>query len=167
MTTTTALTTWLSPFNPETDLVLERVVPVSPKKVWAAWTKPEHLMKWFCPKPWSVSSCELDVRPGGICRTVMRSPEGEDFPNLGCYLDVVDGRRLVFTDALGPGFRPMGTGFMTAIIEIEPAGTNTRYVARAIHADAEARQKHEAMGFHEGWGKALDQLVELMTTSEA
>ena len=92
----------------------------------------------------------------------MRSPEGEDFPNLGCYLDVVDGRRLVFTDALGPGFRPTGSGFMTAIIEIEPSGSGTRYIARVIHADADARQKHEAMGFHEGWGKALDQLVELM-----
>ena len=162
MTTTTALTTWLSPFNPETDLVLERVVPVSPKKVWAAWTKPEHLMKWFCPKPWSVSSCELDVRPGGICRTVMRSPEGEDFPNLGCYLDVVDGRRLVFTDAWTRAWEPSAKPFLTGIITFDDEGPATRYTARVRHWSAVDMEAHEKMGFHPGWGAATDQLEALL-----
>lgn len=163
-TTTTTAKTTPTDFNPETDLVLERVVPVPVHKVWAAWTKPELLMQWFCPKPWTVSSCELDVRAGGICRTVMRSPEGQDFPNLGIYLEVVEQQRLVFTDTLLPGYRPAAEPFMTAVITMTPEGTGTRYVARAMHRDTAARDKHHEMGFHEGWGKALDQLVELMQT---
>ena len=60
--------------DPKLDLQLERIIDVSPELVWACWTEPEHIKKWFCPAPWSVSDCELDLRPGGIFRTTMRSP---------------------------------------------------------------------------------------------
>lgn len=133
-----------------------------PALVWEAWTTPELLMQWFCPAPWTVSACEVDLRPGGVFDTTMRSPEGEEHPNKGCYLEVVPGERLVFTDALRAGFRPGGGGFMTGIIEIFAEGEGTRYRATALHSDAETRAKHEEMGFHAGWGAALDQLVALM-----
>lgn len=145
--------------DPNLDLVLERVVDVPPALVWRAWTEPEHLKVWFCPKPWSVSDCEIDLRPGGKFNTVMRSPEGEAFPNAGCYLEVVPQKRLVFTDALQPGYRPAEKPFMTAVITFAPEGTGTRYTAMAIHRDEATRKQHEDMGFHQGWGAALDQLV--------
>ena len=85
--------------DPRLDLVLERVVEVPPELVWKAWTEPEHLKRWFTPLPWTTVECEIDLRPGGIFRTVMRSPEGQDHPNMGCYLEVVPNRRLVWTDA--------------------------------------------------------------------
>lgn len=148
-------------FDPNLDLVLERIVDVPVSLVWAAWTTPEHLKHWFVPKPWTVSECELDVRPGGLCRTVMRSPEGQEFPNVGCYLEIVPNKRLVFTDAMGPGFRPSAQPFFTAIINMEAVGKDkTRYTAIAVHRDPDGKQKHEEMGFHMGWGIALDQLVE-------
>lgn len=146
--------------DPRLDLVLERVIDVPPAKVWAAWTRPEHLVKWFTPRPWTTVDCEIDLRPGGIFRTVMRSPEGEEHDNAGCYLQVVENERLVFTDALEAGWRPKPDSFMTAIVTLEPHGKGTKYTAIAIHKDEADRKKHEAMGFHEGWGKALDQLVE-------
>lgn len=145
--------------DPKLDLVLERVIDVPPNLVWAAWTKPEHVVKWFCPAPWSVSDCEIDLRPGGVFRTIMRSPDGKEFPNLGCYLEVVPNERLVWTDALLPGYRPSEKPFFTAIITMEPRGAGTRYVATAIHRDEAGRKQHEEMGFHEGWGTVLDQLV--------
>src|SRR5688572_24596125 len=101
--------------DPRLDLVLERVVAVPPEKVWAAWTRPEHVVKWFTPRPWSTVDCEIDLRPGGIFRTVMRSPEGEDHENVGCFLEVVENRRLIWTDALGPGWRPKSEPFRTAV----------------------------------------------------
>ena len=55
--------------DPKLDLVLERVVDVPVHLVWKAWTEPEHLKPWFCPKPWYVSECEIDLRPGGMLRT--------------------------------------------------------------------------------------------------
>jgi uncharacterized protein YndB with AHSA1/START domain len=81
--------------------------------------------------------------------------------NHGCYLEIVENRKLVFTDALGPGYRPKTSPFFTAVILIEPEGSGTRYTAIAMHTDADAKNKHEEMGFHDGWGRALDQLVAL------
>ena len=158
--------------DPKLDLFLERVVDVQPELVWRAWTTPEHLKKWFKPAPWTTVDCEIDLRPGGIFRTVMRSPEGQEFPNIGCYLEVVDNERLVWTNALQPGFRPTSQPSalpcdelaFTAIISLEPHGSGTKYRALAMHKDEAGKKRHEEMGFHDGWGKALDQLVDIAKT---
>ena len=152
------------PIDPKLDLVLERTVEVPRELVWRAWTEPEHLMKWFTPVPWRTVECEIELRPGGMFRTVMQSPEGERYPNVGCYLEVVPNEKLAWTDALAPGWRPAARRdpdelVMTAIILLEAHGAGTRYTAIALHRDEAGRKKHEEMGFHEGWGKALDQLV--------
>jgi uncharacterized protein YndB with AHSA1/START domain len=145
------------------DLVLEREIDVAPDLVWAAWTTPEHLKKWFAPKPYETDECEIDLRPGGIFHVVMRSPEGDRVDEgAGCVLEAVENRRLVWTAALGPGFRPVASDFpFTAVVTMEPAGSGTKYRAVAVHGSAELKAKHEEMGFHEGWGAALDQLVEV------
>jgi uncharacterized protein YndB with AHSA1/START domain len=150
--------------DPQLDLVLERVVEVPPHLVWAAWTRPDYVKKWFTPAPWQTVDCDIDLRPGGIFRTVMRSPEGQEFPNIGCYLEVIENEKLVWTAALKPGYRPQnapGAMLFTAAILLEPRGAGTKYTAIAIHADEEGAKKHAGMGFHDGWGKALDQLVAL------
>ena len=149
-------------FNSATDLVLERWVDVAPHLVWEAWTNPEIIPHWFAPRPWTTAECQVDLRPGGIFRTVMRSPEGQLFPNDGCFLEVVPNRRLVWTDALKPGFRPSEAPFFTAILTFESVRGGTKYVAHAMHKDDADRQKHAEMGFLDGWGTCLDQLVETM-----
>jgi uncharacterized protein YndB with AHSA1/START domain len=146
-------------FDPALDLMIDRVLDVPRHLVWAAWTQPEHLRHWFCPAPWSVSHAEIDLQPGGTFLTVMRSPDGDEHPNTGCILKVVHEELLVFTDGLLPGFRPSGGGFMTGAVQLDPVGGGTRYRALAKHADEAARTKHEAMGFHGGWGTAADQMV--------
>ena len=92
--------------DPDLDLVLERTLPVAPDRVWAAWTDPALLVQWFTPAPWKTVSADLDVRPGGRCITTMESPEGEQFPNVGCYLQVEPGSLLVFTERDGRGVPP-------------------------------------------------------------
>jgi uncharacterized protein YndB with AHSA1/START domain len=156
--------------DPSLDLVLERTVAVSPERVWAAWTEPELLLQWFTPAPWKTVAVDLDLRPGGRCVTTMESPEGDQYPNAGCYLQVEPNRLLVFTSVMTEDFRPVapsnGAGDLgfTARIEIEAApGGGTHYRAIAMHAHEAARQQHADMGFAEGWGAALDQLVELMS----
>lgn len=156
--------------NSELDLVLERIVDVPRELVWAAWTTPEKLMPWFCPLPWKTVDCEIDLHPGGIFRTVMQSPEGQQFPNSGCYLEVVPNEKLVWTNALEPGFRPAKQAVanpdhpceefvMTATILLEAVAGGTKYTAHVMHDNKEARIAHEKMGFKEGWGTCLDQLV--------
>jgi uncharacterized protein YndB with AHSA1/START domain len=150
--------------NPKLDLVIERVVDVPPKLVWTCWTEPRHVVKWFTLDPWKTVDCEIDLRPGGMFRWVMQSPEGEQFPNTACYLEIVPERRLIWTDVLHPGYRPAPNTILaglplTAIITLEPEGKGTRYTATALHRNVEERDKHEEMGFFEGWGTVLDQLV--------
>jgi uncharacterized protein YndB with AHSA1/START domain len=101
----------------------------------------------------------------------MRSPEGQEFPNVGCYLEVIKNEKLVWTNALAPGYRPSnqsagGEGGaelqFTAVITLESHGNGTKYTALAMHKDEEGCKKHAEMGFHEGWGKCFDQLLTLV-----
>jgi len=159
----------MTAIDPKLDLVLERIVDVPPEDVWEAWTQPEVLKQWFCPAPWKTTHCEIDLRPGGVFATQMKGPDGPETPlERGCYLEVVPNRRLVWTGALGPGFRPNALGadvpfVFTATIMMEPHGEGgTKYTAHVMHSDPEGRAKHDEMGFSHGWGAALDQLVALM-----
>ncbi|WP_157670182.1 SRPBCC family protein [Chitinibacter sp. GC72] len=162
------MTTTGEQFDPQLDLAFEREVPLPPEAIWAAWTQPEHLVHWFTPAPWRTTECQIDLRPGGLFHTEMKGPEeGQQFSGVGCYLDIIPQRRLVWTNALLPGFRPnpsfadssCGDFPFTATIELTPIPGGTRYKAIVTHRDADGRAQHAAMGFEEGWGKALEQLV--------
>ena len=119
------------------------------------------MKRWFCPRPWTTPVIEVDVRPGGSSFIVMQGPNGERHETRGVYLAVEPERRLVFTDAYIRAWEPSEKPFMTATVTFEDEGEGTRYVARAVHWTEEDRIRHEQMGFHEGWGKAADQLEEV------
>lgn len=107
---------------------------------------------------------ENDVRAGGSSLVVMQSPEGQEFPNPGVYLEVIPNRKLVFTDAYTKAWEPSGKPFMTGILTFEAMGDGkTRYTARVRHWTREDCETHQKMGFDEGWGKATDQLEALLT----
>ena len=155
------------------DLVLERTLDAPVELVWKAYTDPEHLKQWFAPKPYRISECELDLRPGGIFRIRMVGPDGFDtgHGNAGCVLEAVERERLTWTSALGPGYRPaeMGEGCesfpMTAIVTFADAGNGkTSYKAVALHKDTADRDNHEKMGFQDGWGTVADQLAKYART---
>jgi uncharacterized protein YndB with AHSA1/START domain len=152
------------------DLILERTLDAPVGLVWKALTDPQHLKRWFAPRPYEISEIELDLRPGGIFRIRMVGPDGFDTGHgvPGCVLEVVEGERLAWTSALGPGYRPNPTGEgcesfpMTAIMTLADAGGGkTHYKAVALHKDVADRDAHEKMGFHDGWGTTADQLEEL------
>jgi len=140
------------------DLVIDRYIDAPRALVWRCWTDPEQMVKWFTPAPWKTKSASNDLRAGGSCVVVMESPEGEEFPNPGIYLEVVPGEKLVFTDAYTEAWVPSEKPFMTVILTFKDEGKGTRYRAVARHWTAEDRKSHEDMGFHDGWNKATDQL---------
>jgi uncharacterized protein YndB with AHSA1/START domain len=158
----------LAPFDPKLDLVLERTADVPVELVWKGWTEPEQLKQWWTPAPWKTIAAEIDLRAGGIFANTMQSPEGQEFPNEGCYLEVVPNRRLVWTGALKAGYRPtsasvLGSILFTAVVQFEPtANGGTKYTARVMHQNEEHAKKHEEMGFIEGWSAVWEQLVALI-----
>ena len=148
--------------DPTLDIVFERFVDAPTPLVWDALTRPEHLKEWYMPKSWgAVSTCEMDVRPGGIFRIDIATANGQTVPNLGCFLEVIPLERLVWTSMLFPGYRPavFDDVPITAIITMEAVGTGTRYVFTALHRDEADCEKDKASGWQQGTEIALDQFV--------
>lgn len=150
------------------DLVVERIFDVPRALAWKAWSNPEHLKRWWAPRPYETVECEMDLRAGGIFYTRMIGPDGFDSPGTGCFLEVVPGEKVVWTNVMLPGFRPADAiedcgGFpFTAIVTFEDAGEGrTRYRAVAMHRNQADSDKHAGMGFQEGWGTCADQLAEV------
>ena len=149
--------------DPKLDLVFERFIDAPRRLVWEALTRPEHVKEWYMPRTWgAVANCELDVRPGGMFSIDIAGADGQVFPNLGCFLEVVPMQRLSWTSMLFPGYRPAVFDDIpiTAIMTMEPAGTGTRYVFTALHRNEADLETNRSSGFYEGTVIAIDQFVE-------
>ncbi|EJL57182.1 hypothetical protein PMI09_01199 [Rhizobium sp. CF122] len=145
------------------ELILVREFDAPREKIFKAWTDPVLMKEWFVPRPWTLSDVKVDLRPGGSNLIVMRSPEGQEFPNRGVYLEIVENEKIVFTDAFASAWVPSEKPFFVGIILLEDLGNGrTKYTAKARHWTAADKEQHEQMGFHEGWGKCADQLAELL-----
>lgn len=148
-------------FDPETDLQIERLIKAAPETIWRCWEEPELFKQWFTPPAVETVECENDLRAGGRAYNVMKLPDGTLFENDGCFVLAERFKRLVYTDGMLPGFRPAPDCFMVADVRLIPQDHGTLYHAHVMHRTAENRQKHEEMGFSEGWGITLDQLSDL------
>ena len=151
--------------NPKLDFSIERFIEAPIRLVWDALTKPEHLKEWCMPKAWGrVANAEMDVRPGGKFSIDIAVGDGQVVPNLGCFLDVVPLKRLVWTSMLFPGYRPavFDDVPITAIVTMEAVGPGTRYVFTALHRDESDFEKNKSSGWAEGTEIAIDQFVALV-----
>lgn len=149
--------------SPKHELKIELILDAPKEKLYRGWTEPELMKQWFAPKPWTTPHAENDVRPGGASLVVMRSPEGQEFPNPGQYLEVIPNRKIVFTDAFTGNWVPKeGAPFFVGELTFEDAGPGkTKYTAIARHWTEEAKLQHEQMGFVPGWTLCARQLEEV------
>ena len=147
------------------DLVITRVLRAPVAALWRAWTEPDLLKEWWCPKPWTTEVRAFDLRPGGAFHTFMQGPDGGTSDNPGCFLEVVPQARIVFTSMLTAGWRPAKPwlGF-TAVITMADEGTGSQYIARVMHPDDAAREQHEKLGFFDGWNTVITQLDDFACT---
>lgn len=141
------------------DLVISRLVRAPRATLWRAWSQPQLLKEWWCPKPWTTEVRAFDLRAGGAFHTFMQGPDGGTSDNPGCFLEVVPQQRLVFTSLLLADWRP-ATPWMpfTAVISMADEGEGTRYVASVMHPDQASRDRHAELGFFDGWNTCIDQL---------
>lgn len=147
------------------ELSLTRWIDADAATCFKAWT--EHLPDWWGPHGTTTPVCDMDLKAGGLMRTVMRMPDGTEYPNQGVFLEVTPPFRIAMTDAFAPGWVPAGKPFMVAISTFEPEANGTRYTARALHWSDTDRDAHERMGFHDGWGQSADRFVAVVMRLKA
>lgn len=148
------------------ELSISAIIEAPRAVVWKAWTIAEHFETWWAPAPVKIKVAKMDVVAGGAFDNVIHMPDGSSHTARGVFLNVVPEKIIVFTDAMTEGWVPSGTGFMTAFITLSDhevvsdgsAKMYTAYEARIAHRSEEEMHRHKEMGFHEGWGQALNQL---------
>src|ERR1700691_6347537 len=108
-------------------LIFTPIFDAPPDLVFEAWTKPEHVAQWWGPQGFSTTISEMDVRPGGIWRLVMRGPDGTDYKNKIVFLEVVKPERLVYKHEPEKGTEP-STHETTVTFESQgsPAAAKTK-----------------------------------------
>ncbi len=156
--------------DPRLDLTVQRVIRAPRKTVWRAWTDPHLLEQWWIPPPWRARVDRLDVQPGGSFMTSMSEGEGVFLPHTdGIFLVVEERQRLVFTNAIDSAWRPAFPAPVPITAEIvfgeHPDGTDYRAIVR--HGRPEHRDKHEQLGFFDGWGSVTEALAALVESGGA
>lgn len=152
-------------FDPARDLRVERLVRAPMALVWRCLIDAEVLKRWWVPAPVVITDLVLDPVPGGRFYTNMVMPDGVRH-GMDMVILQADAGRLVFTDMMTAGFRPVAEpmfGFV-GILALAEAEGGTAYSATARHARAESARRHDEMGFHLGWGAVADQLAALAPT---
>jgi uncharacterized protein YndB with AHSA1/START domain len=148
----------------ERELEITRVLDAPRALVFAAWTDPKHMARWWGPKCFITPVCEVDARPGGALRIVMRGPDGAEYPMSGTFREVVEAERLVFVstpeDTRG---NPLAET-VTTVTFADVDGGKTKLVlhTRAVGLAPIAAQMFE--GMEAGWTQTIDRLVELVRT---
>ena len=138
--------------------VITRRYDAPARLLFTAWSKPEHLMKWFGPRGWPVTMCEVDFRVGGRFRMAMTGPSGEqDAPFGGQYHEIVPNRKLVFDN----GFESPGAPRMIVTVTFEEAGEGTTLTVTTLFESIAMKIKYLGLGFAEGFGSGLDQLADV------
>lgn len=149
---------------PEREFVITRVFDAPRALVFKAWTDPKHLARWWGPKGFTNPVCELDARPGGAIRIVMRGPDGTDYPMTGVFQEIVEPERLVFvSEALDAEGKPLFEVLNTVTFSEQGGKTTLRLKARVTKSTAEAPRYLD--GMEAGWTQSLERLSEYLATA--
>lgn len=142
------------------EIVITRVIGAPRELVFNAWTDPKHIGQWWGPRGFTTTIHEMDVRPGGIWRYVMHSPDGVDYKNKVAYLEILKPERLVYLHSDDTAGDP-GQFHVTATFAEE--GGKTRLTLRMLFESAAEREKMKEFGAIEGGNQTLERLEEYLT----
>ena len=135
-------------------LTLKRRLNAPPEKVYAAWTDPEKIARWFGPDSGPVDHAKTDVRVGGRYTVIFRTEDGEEHHVSGVYREVVPNEKLVFTWAWRS--TPERESLVTILVRPEGDGSMLTLIHEQFF-DEETRDRHEY-----GWSGCLDKLEQYL-----
>ncbi|MGZ7182294.1 MAG: SRPBCC family protein [Halobacteriota archaeon] len=158
------------------ELIITRVFDVPRELVWAAWTEPEQLKKWWGPRGFTSPFSRIDLRVGGKYLHCMRGPDGKDYWSTGVYREVVSPKRLAMTDSFADeegnvvsatyyGLDPEFPRELQVIVELdEKEGRKTRLTLK--HGSIKNLNETDVANMEQGWNESFDKLAECLGTSE-
>jgi uncharacterized protein YndB with AHSA1/START domain len=147
--------------NPgEPMFTITRTFNAPARLVYEAWTKPEYLRRWYGNSCSTLEVCEMDVRPGGSWRRVLRLTDGRTAAFYGVFKELEPPQRMVFTEVFEPF--PDHPSLVTVTLTEREGKTFARVVQ--LHASVESRDAHIAAGMESGMRETLDRLEAFLAT---
>jgi len=145
------------------EIVLTRAFAGPRHLVWQAWTTPELLSQWLLgPEGWTMTVCEIDLRPGGAWRFAWRHADGRDMEMRGACREVVPSIRLVSTESWGGGWpETLNT------LELTEENGVTTATQTILYASKETRDAAIATGMTKGVALSFNRLEPLVCKSAA
>jgi uncharacterized protein YndB with AHSA1/START domain len=140
------------------EILITRIFAASRLLVWEAMTDPKHVVHWWGPKGSTLSVCEIDFRPGGSWRFVLRGPDGRECRFKGVYHEITPPERLVATECFDEPSVGCPEWLTTMTLEEKDGATTMQ--SRILYESREARDGHLASGMKEGAEETFDRLVE-------
>jgi uncharacterized protein YndB with AHSA1/START domain len=141
------------------ELVIERTYDAPARLLFEAWSKPEHLMKWFGPVGWPVTLCEVDFRVGGRWRMAMTGHSGvQNTPFGGTYLEIVPNKKIVFDNT----FELPGAETMIMTVTFEEKSGQTKLTLHTLFGSLAMKATHIGAGMVQGVNSGFDQLADVL-----
>lgn len=146
------------------EIVMSRVFNAPRRLVFDAFAKPELVARWFGARGWTVPVCEIDLRPGGAYRYLLRGPDGAEMSMRGVYREIVRPERLVCTEVFDgsseTGWRPQHENVITALMTEQDG--KTTWTATILFPSKEVRDAVLQSGMARGAGESYDRLAVLV-----
>jgi uncharacterized protein YndB with AHSA1/START domain len=144
------------------EIVLQRTFDAPRELVYGAWTKAEHVRKWYGCAIFELVVCELDFRVGGHYRFTMRTPEGAEHTMTGVYREIVRPARIVCSEHYETeGFR---TEDALVTILFEEENGRTTLTSTVLHPNRAQRDGHLDSGMEQGAGETYGRLADFVAT---
>lgn len=139
-------------------IVLSRRYDAPRSLVFDAFSKVEHLERWFGPDGYTTSTISMDFRPGGTWKFWMHAPDGTDYPNLKTYLEIVPPERIVFDHGDFDSIQARVT------VTFEESGMGTLMTQTMVFDTPEAREEVVAFGAIELGEQTFRRLADYLGT---
>jgi uncharacterized protein YndB with AHSA1/START domain len=141
------------------EVAFTRRFDAPPGRVFDALTRPELISRWIGPRDWSMAACDLDPRPGGSYRFVLRGPDGSQMGWGGTVRGFDPPRSFVATERFDQPWYP-GEALITYTLDGQDGGT--RLTLTVQYESAEARETALQTPMKDGLAESYNRLAEVL-----